>query len=541
MSIFPLRLSIRTKLLLVSLVLLAIPLVGYGFVREMESVLRAGQEQVLLATARAVATTLHDRPSLLERRAADPLMDEWSDSAGASDTTGEVEQIVKGLRRSSSRIWVIDRQHRLLALEGGLRRDPAANNSRSHGLWAQIENAVLRPLYTLLLERPREDFDDALPEEVLSGGKEVYSALSGVPASRWRQTSDRRAVILSAAHPIWSGDQVVGAVVVEETTNAVLSLRNRAFEQLIAVTLAVFLLGAGTLFLFASSLSKRLRRLRDETEQAIDSQGRVLHVLPAARDGDEIGDLSRSFSAMLNRLSDYTGYLERMADRLSHELRTPVAVVSSSLENLKSETVPDSARVYITRAEEGVKRLNLILTRIAEATRLEQMLRHAERERFDLGRVVSGCVAGYTGAFPAYRFELHLPERRIEMDGSPDLIAQALDKLVENAMDFSAPDGRIEVVLAREGTEVRLSVGNEGPELPAAMQGRLFESMVSMRGDAAVTQRNTPHLGLGLFIVRLIAEFHRGRAIARNRDDGRGVIVQIVLPLQSAENRERQA
>ncbi|HEY9381375.1 MAG TPA: hypothetical protein VIQ01_09030, partial [Burkholderiales bacterium] len=313
MRIFPpLRLSIRSKLLLVSLVLLAIPLVGYGFVREMESVLRAGQEQVLLATARAVATTLHDRPSLLERRATDPAVDEWPDSAGATDTTGEVEQIVKGLRRSNSRIWVIDRQHRLLALEGGLRRDPAANETRSQGLWAQLENAVLRPLYTLLLERPREDFDDALPEEVLSGGKEVYSALSGVPASRWRQTSDRRAVILSAAHPIWNGDQVVGAVVVEETTNAVLSLRNRAFEQLIAVTLAVFLLGAGTLFLFASSLSGRLRRLRDETEQAIDAQGRVLQVLPAARDSDEIGDLSRSFSAMLNRLSDYTGYLERM-------------------------------------------------------------------------------------------------------------------------------------------------------------------------------------------------------------------------------------
>ena len=542
MRIFPpLRLSIRSKLLLVSLVLLAIPLVGYGFVREMESVLRAGQEQVLLATARAVATTLHDRPSLLERRATDPAANEWPDSAGATDTTGEVEQIVKGLRRSNSRIWVIDRQHRLLALEGGLRRDPAANETHSQGLWAQLENAVLRPLYTLLLERPREDFDDALPEEVMSGGKEVYSALSGVPASRWRQTSDRRAVILSAAHPIWNGDQVVGAVVVEETTNAVLSLRNRAFEQLIAVTLAVFLLGAGTLFLFASSLSGRLRRLRDETEQAIDAQGRVLQVLPAARDSDEIGDLSRSFSAMLNRLSDYTGYLERMADRLSHELRTPVAVVSSSLENLKNETVPDSARVYITRAEEGVKRLNLILTRIAEATRLEQMLRHAERERFDLGRVVSGCVAGYTGAFAAYRFALHLPERRIEINGSPDLIAQALDKLVENAMDFSAPDGLIEVALALEGAEVRLSVSNEGPELPAAMQGRLFESMVSMRGEVAVTQRNTPHLGLGLFIVRLIAEFHRGRAIARNRDDGRGVIVQIVLPQSSDESENRKS
>jgi len=522
------KFSIRAKLLLVSLVLLAIPLLGYSFVREMENVLRAGQEQVLLATARAVATTLHDRPALLERRAGET-------SASPSEPS-EIEQIVKSLQRSNSRIWVIDRQHRLLALEGGLRRDEN-EEAPPQGWWARVLHTLLRPLYTLLLERPREDFDDTLPEEVLSGGKEVYSALAGVPTSRWRQTADRRAVILAAAHPIWVGDEVVGAVVVEETTNAVLSLRNRAFEQLIATTLAAFLLGAGTLFVFANHLSRRLQRLRDETERAIDAQGRVMHGFQAARDRDEIGDLSRSFAAMLERLADYTAYLERMADRLSHELRTPVAVVSSSLENLKSETVPEGARVYITRAEEGVRRLNIILTRITEATRLEQMLRHAERERFDLGRVVSGCVAGYAGAFPAFRFELRLPERRIEIEGSPDLIAQALDKLVENAMDFSEPDRPIDVSLTVEGNEARLAVSNEGPELPEAMQGRLFESMVSMRGEARGSHRNTPHLGLGLFIVRLIAEFHHGRALARNRPDGKGVVVQMVLPLAAPEPR----
>ncbi len=536
----PLPFSIRSKLLLVSLVLLTIPFVGYGFVREMENVLRAGQEQVLLSTARAVATTLHDRPQLLDRRVEES--EDGMPLEAASSTAGEIEQIVKSLRRSESRIWVIDRQHRLLALEGGLRRNAASSvTGAPTGVIGRIEDIVLRPLYTLLLKRPREDFDDALPEAVLSGGKEVYSALSGVPASRWRHTTDQRAVILSAAHPIWNGDEVAGAVVVEETTNAVLSLRNRAFEQLIAVTLAVFLLGTGTLFLFASHLSRRLRRLRDETELAIDAQGRVQRVLPAARDRDEIGDLSRSFSAMLNRLSDYTAYLERMADRLSHELRTPVAVVSSSLENLKSETVPDAARVYITRAEEGVTRLNLILTRITEATRLEQMLRDAERERFDLGRVVSGCIAGYAGAFPTHQFDLRLPERRIELAGSPDLIAQALDKLVENAMDFSAAGRPIQAVLALEGGEARLSVSNEGPLLPEAMQGRLFESMVSMRGGTESAQRNRPHLGLGLFIVRLIAEFHRGRASARNREDGKGVTVQIALPLNNAEGIEQKA
>lgn len=517
-------LSIRNKLLLVSLVLLSIPLVGYGFVREMEKLLRRGQEQAVAATARAVATALHDRPNLLQRR-AQPAASTDTPTPPLRRAGNEIETIIKGLQRSSARIWVIDRNRDLLALEGSLQgTSPYDKKNEQSG-------GILRPLYRLILRPPAEDFDDALPEDALTGGREVYSALSGIPAQRWRKSTDERVVILSAAHPIWNGDEVIGAVVAEETTNAVVSLTNRALEQLIAVTLGVFIFGAGTLILFASSISRRLSRLRNEAEQAIDAQGRVAQHFRATKDGDEIGDLSRSFGAVLDRLGEYNAYLERMADRLSHELRTPVAVVSSSLENLKSESSPE-ALVYIDRAEQGVKRLNLILTRIAEASRLEQILRNAERERFDLGRVVSGCVAGYTGAFPQHRFELRLPERRIELTGAPDLIAQALDKLVDNARDFSTAGEPIIVSLERDETQARLSVSNSGPLLPETMQKQLFESMVSLRSGAS--KAAAPHLGLGLFIVRLIAEFHSGQATAQNRDDGSGVVFNIVLPVDKS-------
>jgi dedicated sortase system histidine kinase len=516
------RLTIRAKVLLVALVLAAIPLVGYGYVREIEKVLQAAHEQAVIATARAAAAALHDRPGLLVRRTeAD------APAAATRTASAEIELIIKGLRRSGSRIWVIDQHRNLLALEGSLRGEPAAGTV-ADGAWARFESAVLRPLYAVLLERPREDFDDALPESVLSAGRAVDAALGGAPATRWRQTPDRRAVVLAAAYPIWNGTEVVGAVIAEETTNSVLTLRNRVLEQLLTVTLATFVLGAGTLLVFASRLSARLRRLRDDAESAIDAQGRVRRPLRATADGDEIGDLSRSFATLLDRLREYTEYLERIADRLSHELRTPIAVVSSSLDNLKSQALPDASRVYIERAEDGVRRLDNILTRITEATRLERMLSDAEREPFDLGRVVSGCVAGYAGAFPQARFALRLPERRIPMTGAPDLIAQMLDKLVANAIDFSVPGEPIDVAVDETPEGATLSVGNIGPLLPAAMRDRLFESMVSMRDGGA--QGEEPHLGLGLFIVRLIAQFHGGRAAARDRADGRGVVFEVFLP-----------
>ncbi len=534
------RLSIRTKVVLVSLVLAAIPFVGYGYVREMENILRAAQEQRVIATARAVATALHDRPRLLEFSAED---DGSRRRPAARAATQEIELILIGLRRASSRIFVIDQQRRLLAMAGSLRQEPPAEPADTGGAWNWVQSKLLRPLWAQLLQRPPEDFDDAIPEDLLSGGKEVDAALSGVPASRWRPTPDGRAVVLGAAHPIWSGTEVIGAVVAEETTNSVLTLRNRVFEQLLTVTLVVFVLGAGTLFVFASRLSRRLRRLRDEAEHAIDVRGRVQRGFRASGDSDEIGDLSRSFATAVDRLAEYNEYLERIADRLSHELRTPIAVVGSSLDNLRTRAIPPDAQVYIARAEEGVRRLNAVLTRMSEATRLEQTLRTTEVERFDLGRVVSGCVAGYTAAFPQARFELRLPERRIEIDGSPDLVAQLLDKLVDNARDFAAPDEPIGISLEADGGTARLSVSNAGALLPEAMADRLFESMVSVRTpgakpDAQAKPGSEPHLGLGLFIVRLIAEFHGGTARARNREDGRGVTVEVTFPTAGASPGE---
>ena len=87
------------------------------------------------------------------------------------------------------------------------------------------------------------------------------------------------------------------------------------------------------------------------------------------------------------------------------------------------------------------------------------------------------------------------------------------------------------VSLVRHGRTVALSVSNSGPRLPAEMEGRLFESMVSV-APAGTAAGGEPHLGLGLYIVRLIAQFHGGSAAAHDRPDGSGVIVTVTLPLE---------
>lgn len=460
-------------------------------------------------------------------------------SIGTSDTSSkatlgavivpspEVSELVKRLGRARSRIWVLDVNHRVIAQAGSLRAPPAQvdpDRDAFTRFWETAADSVVRPILRLGMSEPNEDFQDIAPGTYRLEGREIDEALAGRTGTRRRLTADSHAVVLSAAQPVYLEDKVVGAVLVEETTNDVLELRNRAFEKLFAALLVVFLTGIVGLLLFATRLSLRIRRLRDEAEASIDPNGRVLGTVSGSDAGDEIGDLSRSFADILRRLQQYTGYLETLGGRLSHELRTPVAVVRSSLDNMKQVTLPEEARVYLQRAEEGLTRLSTIFARMSEATRLEQSLASHEREAFDLEAVTRGCVEGYRLAHGDRRFVFDAEPGPYPVHGSPDLVAQMLDKLAANAVEFSPVQSEIRFELQRDGASARLCVSNDGPPLPAEMQDRLFQSMVSVRDKQSQAQ---PHLGLGLYIVRLIAEFHGARASARNREDGSGVEITI--------------
>ena len=446
----------------------------------------------------------------------------------------EIERIVRSMRYTNSSIWVVDQHHRVLATAGDIRQAAGvwhkkSTSSDSNSWWRNLEQKWLIPLYYMVLTRPPSDFIDQLYDASNLTGKHIVSALKGAATSQWRLTQDQQAVILSAAYPIFINNQVQGAVIVEETTNGIRTLRNRALEKLFSSILAIMLLGAVAFFLFASRISNRIRTLRNQAEQAIDEHGRIKQALPLSNTNDEIGDLSRSFTTAVNRLSQYNHYLENMSSRLSHELRTPIAVVRTSLENLSMQTMPETASAYIDRAQSGINRLNLILTNMSEATRIEQMLHTTEKVEFDFIQLLKGCVQGYQQIYPNVGFTIDDSEqlKTLSFLGSPEHIAQLLDKVVANAVEFTR-DSKVALAVREEKSQLILTISNNGELLPEQMQERLFDSMVSVRSSKKQEQ---PHLGLGLYIARLICEFHQGKIRASNHHDPDGVTVTISLPL----------
>jgi len=401
--------------------------------------------------------------------------------------------------------------------------NPAAPNTSS-------TSGDFMPLfYRLLLDQPTHSVRDRLSSASRFDDPAVVQALAGKAAVSRRRTLDEKISIVTAAHPVYADGRLVGALAVEETSNSILILQNRAVEALMNMSLLAFTLTIGLLLAFATRLSLRVRRLRDQVEASIGADGRVQGGITFTRAGDELGDLGRSFHAMHERLAQYNRYLETMAGKLSHELRTPITIVRSSLDNLEAESPAAERQIYLQRAHEGVARLNGILTRMSEATHLEQTIQREPAKPYMPAAVVAACVEAYHLAHPQQRFDFDCEPAASQatVNGSAELLAQLLDKLVDNALDFVKPETAIRISLAVEHSCVVLGVANEGARLPQEMRTQLFDSMVSLRQG----KDNRPHLGLGLYIVRLIAEYHGGQVEVADLAGCEGVLFRVVLPL----------
>ncbi|KRE97020.1 histidine kinase [Frateuria sp. Soil773] len=426
-------------------------------------------------------------------------------------------------------------QARLLAPQGWLlaqsgRLGAAVAGGAQPGWFASL---VYRSLLANRLE-PAELWTQDAPRLDLP---EIRRAAAGEPATVWRDGEARGSVVLAAAVPVGPPGEVRGVLLLEQASRAVPLLANRALLGLLLTSFGVLLVAGGILLAFATRLSLRLGRLRDAAERAQLNDGRLDGLFdkgrfPMTAAEDELGDLARSFERLFEVVGGYTDYLRTLASKLSHELNTPLAIVKSSLDNLEhalqaSRPLPEEVRPYLARAHDGVARLGTLVRAMSEASRMERAIAAAEPEDVDLREVVRGCAEAYRPLAGSRRIECELPAAPLRMHCAPELVAQALDKLFDNALSFTPADGWLRLSLRPEARGATIELANQGPPLPAAMQGRLFDSLVSLRDKA--TPGDAPHLGLGLYVVRLVAERHGGVAAARNLDDGSGVAFSLLL------------
>lgn len=421
-----------------------------------------------------------------------------------------------------TRVSVVDVYGWLLARAGSISVDA---DSEYAGL-RRDQYGFARSIYRSLLaadEAPVRPY--GLPYGMW--GSPVDQARKGARTAVWFEQAAGEPSLIRAAVPVQLEGTSFGALVLEQPGEQLALVREIALTRLLNLTLVATLFTVVVMLLFAARLSHRIRRLSRAASTALTPEGRIEPSIPDTTARDELGALARGYATLLNRVKEYTSYLQTLGTKLSHELRTPLTIVSSSLDNLASEGgLPESAQAYLARARQGSARMHGILTALSEATRVEQSIEQTERVRFDLAELVRNMTQAYRQTFSEHRVADAIALDTCSVIGSPDLIAQLLDKLMENAADFTAKGTAITITLEGDARSCRLSVRNEGPQLPPGLDERLFESLVSGRSGAD----GKPHLGLGLYIVRLIADFHGGSVRAENMPDLSGVVVTLELP-----------
>jgi two-component system OmpR family sensor kinase len=337
--------------------------------------------------------------------------------------------------------------------------------------------------------------------------------------------------------PIMVADQPVGTLIATQgeasplTTAAVTfldSVNRSIFLAALAASLIAILLG----ILLFRHLTAPVQTMK--TAAAEFARGNLTRRIPV-NTRDELGDLAIAFNHMADDLQSAQTQRRRMIADIAHELRTPLTVVQANVEGMLDGVIPADEKHLAILHEESLLLNRLIadlrLLSVAEAGELV-----LERQPTDLSTFLPGILDKFKPAASeknirfVYRQDGELPEVFID----PDRIAQVVTNLVANALNYTPVKGSIILSSTAGGEEVKLSVCDDGPGIPAGDLPFVFERFYRVDKSRA---RKSGGSGLGLAIAKQLVEAHGGTIKAespvRSDPDHPGTCISFTLPASS--------
>lgn len=295
----------------------------------------------------------------------------------------------------------------------------------------------------------------------------------------------------------------------------------------------VVVISVAVCFLFAffrrKFLMRPVYRLCDAA-QRVASGDFTVRIAPMRKDGkkDEFEVLFEDFNTMADELSSTEMLKNDFVSNVSHELKTPLAVIQNYATILQSETLSEEERKeYSERISQAAGRLSTLVTNILQVNRLENQKIKPASKPFNLSEALSRCILNYDAQMEEKQIDLEVNvDQNLILNSDENLLDMVWNNLLSNAVKFTQEGGKISVSVQREGENAIVTISDNGCGMDADTLRHIFDKFY--RGDTShATQGN----GLGLALAKRIIDL-LGGSVAVESSPGSGAVFRVQFPIQ---------
>ena len=346
--------------------------------------------------------------------------------------------------------------------------------------------------------------------------------------------------IFSAA-PIYEGDQLSGyayvilagapqvAVTSELRRHYILHLGGRLFYLILAAALLIGLFAFWRLTRNLRRIIRVVKRFQEgdyEARISRQEQGNLAIL------GDTFNEMAQKVTESIEQLKSVDRLRQELIANVSHDLRTPLAIMQGYVETLQmkeDELSPEQRRKYLQTVMNSSERLSHLIAQLFEYSKLEADQIVPEKEPFLLQELCQDIVFKYQvlAKQKAITLDWEAPRDLPMVFADIGLVERVLQNLLDNALKHTPAQGHVSLILENGETGVQIRVADSGPGIPEEQQAHIFERYRKVENTK---QKNTAGAGLGLAIVKKILEIHQSTIHVRNREQ-RGAEFFFQLPL----------
>jgi two-component system sensor histidine kinase ChvG len=318
-------------------------------------------------------------------------------------------------------------------------------------------------------------------------------------------------------------------------SNIEAAVRDRRIDILMVCGVALGMTILISLYL-AGIIARPLVRLAEAADRVRYGKGRQYEIPDFTHRRDEIGELSGALRDMTEALWNRLDAIEGFAADVAHEIKNPLTSLRSAVETVARIEDPSQQKRLMAIILDDVQRLDRLISDISDASRLDAELSRANTESVDIGRLLDALVEVHraTAAENGPRFEVEVADNQpLIVQGIEGRLGQVLRNLISNAITFSPPEGLIRLHAERIGSDIVLTISDDGPGIPDGKLEAIFNRFYTERPKS---EKFGTHSGLGLSISKQIVEAHGGTIVAQNRYNGSaevaGTRFKITLPAE---------